>query len=89
MKLVLIEWVDSAQPLSAWCFLDDLPASDVVHCRSVGWLVGNSRDVKILAPNIGDLKGGGSAQGSGFIRIPSKAITRLVELREVKNERRR
>ena len=29
-KLVLIEWVDSAQPVSGWRFLDDAPAVEAI-----------------------------------------------------------
>ena len=34
----------------------------------------------MLAPNLGDIKGGGSAQASAYIRIPKSAVTRRVEL---------
>lgn len=81
-KLVLIEWLDSAQPEPAWRHLDNLPNLDVIHCVSVGWLVGESKGVKMLAPNIGDFDSGANAQASGFIRIPSAAVTRMVTLVE-------
>lgn len=86
-KLVLVEWVDSAQPLPAWRHLDDVPTLEVIECVSVGWLVGRSRDVLMLAPNIGNIQSGGSAQGSGFVRIPRCSITRIVELVEVRKRR--
>lgn len=81
-RLVLVEWLDSTQPLSGWRFLDDLPPLDVVRCYSVGWLVAENKGVKLLAPNLGDLQSGGSRQGSGFIRIPSAAVVRQRELIE-------
>jgi hypothetical protein len=81
-KLVMIEWLDSAQPAPGWKFLEDAPALEVIQCVSVGWLVGESKTVKMLAPNIGNVQSGGSAQGSGFIRIPTAAVTRQVELKE-------
>jgi hypothetical protein len=81
-KLVLIEWVDSAQPVSGWHFLDAAPALEAIRCYSVGWLVGENKHTKMLAPNIGNFEGGGSSQGSGFIRIPARSITRLVQLVE-------
>ena len=82
--LVLIEWVDSKQPEPAWRHLDDLPELTVIECASVGWLIGESKGVKMLAPNIGDIKTEGNTQASGFIRIPSRSITRQVMLREAK-----
>jgi hypothetical protein len=81
-KLVLIEWLDSAQPIPGWRHLDDLPALEVIQCVSVGWLIGENRSVKMLAPNIGDFESGTNAQGSGFIRIPVASVTRQVELIE-------
>lgn len=81
-RLVLIEWMDSAQPVSGWRFLDDPLAVEAIRCRSVGWLVGENKQAKMLAPNIGDFESGGSLQGSGFVRIPVLAITRLTTLVE-------
>jgi hypothetical protein len=81
-KLVIIEWLDSAQPLPAWRHLDDLPELEAVRCFSVGWLVAEDKSVKLLAPNIGDFDSGGSKQGSGFIRIPVAAVVRQRELVE-------
>ncbi|HEY9544744.1 MAG TPA: hypothetical protein VIR56_01985 [Solimonas sp.] len=78
---VLIEWLDSAQPIPGWRLLSDLPNPDVVKCESVGWIIGETDDVLMLAPNIGD-RGGDSEQASGFIRIPVVSITRRVTLLE-------
>jgi hypothetical protein len=78
----MVEWLDSAQPLPGWRFLEDAPKPEVIRCYSVGWLVGDNKRVTMLVPNIGDLENGGSAQGSGFIRIPTLSITRLVALVE-------
>jgi hypothetical protein len=78
----MVEWLDSAQPLPAWRFLDDLPPLEAVRCFSVGWLVAENKRVKVLVPNIGDVESGGSAQGSGFIRIPVASIVRQVRLAE-------
>lgn len=81
-KLVLVEWEDSAQPVSGWCFLHDAPPLEVVQCQSVGWLVGESDTALMLAPNLGDIETD-SPQGSGFIRIPAKAVIRVGKLSEI------
>ena len=78
--LVLIEWEDSAQPVAAWQYLDDIDEPDVVHCQSVGFLIYDGSDVKALAPNVGDL-GTEHSQASGVIRIPARCITRVKRLR--------
>lgn len=77
--LVLIEWEDSAQPLAAWCYLNDLP-TEIVKCQSVGFLVHDDDKVKALAPNVGDL-GGEHEQASGLIRIPTRCVTRIRKLK--------
>jgi hypothetical protein len=77
--LVLIEWEDSAQPLAAWRYLDDLPV-EIVKCQSVGFLVYDGAKVKALAPNVGDW-GGEHAQASGLMRIPARCITKISRLR--------
>lgn len=74
--LLLIEWMDSAQPLPSWRFLDDLPPVEAIRCQSVGWLVGETEQVKMIAPNIG----GAFEQGSGFIRIPVRCIMSIRKL---------
>ena len=81
-KLVLIEWLDSAQPEPAWKHFDDLPRLDVIRCVSVGWLVAENGATKMLAPNIGDFYSGGNKQASGFIRIPAASVTRMANLAE-------
>ena len=80
--LVLIEWVDSAQPIPGWRHLDDLPKLEIVRCLSVGWLVAENDEIRMLAPNLGDVASPENGQGSGFIRIPIAAITRQVLLCE-------
>ena len=72
-KLYIVEWVDSVQPVASWHALDELPALTVVQCVSVGWLVAKSKEVIMLAPNLGGGKGV-TQQGSGFVRIPVASI---------------
>ena len=79
---ILVEWIDSAQPISAWMFLENKPSLEIIQCVSVGWAVGETDEVLMLAPNLGYIESGGSGQASGFIRIPKSAVTRRVELIE-------
>lgn len=82
VKLVLIEWEDSCQPLPEWRHLSDLPAKTAIQCCSVGWLISEENRVKMLAPNMGDIQSDANMQASGIIRIPEAAIIRIVELKE-------
>jgi len=80
--LVLIEWVDSMQPSPSWAYLNDLPSVEIVHCKSVGWLVAETDEVKMLAPNLGNLQDEDGKQGSGFIRIPTACVVKETTLVE-------
>jgi hypothetical protein len=80
--LVMIEWEDSAQPISAWSFLSSFEAVGTVHCASVGWLIRDDESVKALAPNMGGLNDENSVQVSGVIQIPTRCILRITSLRE-------
>lgn len=82
-KLLIVEWEDSAQPLPAWRFLDDLPPMEAIRCYSVGWEMGRANGVLMLAPNIGDA-GTEASQASGFIRIPLSCIKRTARLKEAR-----
>lgn len=76
MRLVRVKWLDSAQPEARWQWLSDYKTPEVVHCVSVGWLIGKTKTAIALAPNIGD----GGEQASGIIRIPRRCITSIKRL---------
>lgn len=80
--LVLVEWLDSTQPTSNWCFLSDAPELETIECVSVGWIIQENEKVLMLASNIGDYESGDGAQCCGCIRIPKVSITRTVRLSE-------
>lgn len=77
--LVLIEWVDSAQPLGRWLLLSDYERQTAIHCQSVGWLIQDD-ELKAIAPNMGEVHDPDNIQASGIIRIPACAVTRMVRL---------
>ena len=78
--LVLIEWQDSRQPVSGWAWLSDITIGEIVLCQSVGWLLHDDDDVKVLAPNVGDIADDDSQQVSGVIRIPARSVVRILPL---------
>lgn len=80
--LVYVEWEDSAQPVAAWAYLSDVPQPSAVLCASVGWLIRDDKNVKAIAPNMGNLMAENSVQVSGVIQIPTRCITRIVQLDE-------
>lgn len=82
VSLVLLEWEDSARPSPAWQLLEDVKAPSVVICRSVGWLIGDTKRTKVLAPNMGVVDGEEDVMVSGAITIPTRAVLKTLRLRE-------
>ena len=82
-RLVIIEWEDSAQPIPGWQLVSDFVASGVIKCASVGWLVHDGDDHKVVAPNMGGLTGNAPPQISGMIHIPTSCILSMTDLKEM------
>ena len=82
VRLVMVEWEDSAQPTSSWVFLSDFTEPTVIRCVSVGWLIHDGQSVKSLAPNFGSVNDEASLQVSGVINIPASCIVRITDLAE-------
>lgn len=77
--LLVVEWEDSAQPVSAWQWTEDYQEPEILKCVSVGYLIAKTKTAIALAPNLGDVTRE-KAQACGIIRIPQRAITRTWEL---------
>ena len=73
---VAVEWVDSAQPVSAWQWADTYEIPQIVVCVSVGYLIAETKDAIALAPNLGDI-GRERVQASGIIRLPRAAVRKI------------
>jgi hypothetical protein len=74
MKLVLIEWLDSRRG-EGWVRLEELE-SDVVKCRSVGWIVAKNAESVTLAGHLGE----NPDQCCGDLTIPNRAVIRTTPL---------
>jgi hypothetical protein len=81
LKLVLIEWVDSHAG-RGWQTMERIAAaSEPLYCRSVGWLLSETKDCKVIVPHIGGEKNGDVImQGCGDLTIPAKAIVKMTVL---------
>jgi hypothetical protein len=88
MRLVFVEWVDSFGCGSGWSFFDG-PAPSPVVARSVGWLLHDGKDAKVIVPHVSVPKEGVKPQGCGDMTIPTRAIVRMVDIDEPKAKRRR
>lgn len=81
-QLVKIEWKDSSQPIAAWQHLSDLAENKPIHCFSVGFLLQNDVEMKVLAPNMADIHCDLNIQASGIITIPSSCVVKISKLIE-------
>jgi hypothetical protein len=81
--LVLVEWVDSHAG-RGWQDMSRLErAAEPLYCRSVGWLVSDAADCKVIVPHIaGEKKGEPMLQGCGDLAIPTQAIVKMTVLRK-------
>ena len=80
--LVIIRWLDSRQPCGQWRYLSTLPDSRPVEVATVGWLVRDTADVKVVCQNIGDLQHPEKAQASGIMTIPTRCVLSVERLTE-------
>lgn len=80
--LVMIEWEDSAQPIPSWRYLADFEAPGTIRCVSVGWMIRDDANMKVLAPNMGAIDDENSVQVSGMIQIPTRCVLSTTRLNE-------
>ena len=66
-RLVLIEWEDSRQPVASWQRLNEFIKLDVCKCVSVGFLISDDDEQKVLAPNMADIESKDNIQTSGVM----------------------
>ena len=82
--LVLIQWEDSRQPSSSWVRLSDLGSDHTpVLCASVGWMVRDTPEVKVICQNMGDIDCDDDMQVSGVMVIPTRCVLSVEKLEEV------
>lgn len=72
--LVLIEWEDSHHR-PGWTA--EAPEAKPLLCRSVGWLVSETKTAKVLAANVTDEE---EQQRCGDMTIPQRCIRRIKRL---------
>ena len=80
-RLVLVEWLDSHAG-RGWQQIDRIAAAaEPLYCQSVGWLLSDTKDCKVLVPHIGGERNGDQMmQGCGDLVIPKKAVLKVTTL---------
>ena len=79
MRLVLIEWRDSWGCSSSWQSIEECKP-DAMVCRSVGWLLYDGDDCKVVVPHLSDERAQVPRQGCGDMTIPTCAIVKMTDL---------
>lgn len=86
--LVRVEWLDSSQPVASWKFLSDYRdnPSSPLKCVSVGWMIRDDDDLKVLVANFGGVENERdperTLQACGVIQIPTCCVVRIFALNE-------
>lgn len=80
--LVIIRWQDSGQPIPAWQHLSALNPAKAIECATVGWLLRDDGETKVVCQSVGDLQNPANAQASGIMTIPTRCVISIDGLSE-------
>ncbi len=80
-RLVYIEWLDSCGCSSHWATVQDDLEVEPVICKSVGWLLFESKKCLVVVPHLSHVNfEGGKSQGCGDMTIPKAAVIKIKDL---------
>lgn len=79
-RLVQIEWEDSYGCSPSWAPIEGCSPS-VMVCKSVGWLVHDGEDCKVIVPHLNQANHpNADLQGCGDMTIPASAVKQITDL---------
>jgi hypothetical protein len=70
----MIEWADASRLSNGWMDLSAVPDAYLHKCVSVGFVVSENKEGKILVPTIADIEHADNSHTYGGMLIPRKAI---------------
>lgn len=81
-SLVLIEWLDATSNQVGWKPMNEIQATKLSRCTSVGWLVKQTKEKYVLVSSIhhDDL------EGDGDLILPAAWVKRIKVLRHAKKK---
>lgn len=77
----MITWEDSRQPSGSWVFLHDIPAPKPVKCVTVGWLLTDGEEAKVICQSMADIESD-DMQAGGVMVIPARCVMSMERLVE-------
>ncbi len=87
-RLVYIEWEDSYGCSPEWEHIKNCSPEPMI-CRSVGWLIHDDEKSKVVVPHLSQADHpNGELQGCGDMTIPTSAIRKIVDIKNVNGKRR-
>lgn len=87
-RLVMITWIDSGQADGAWQWLSDYQAVGPVEAVSVGWLIQDDDQVKVITQSLAPSPDGEDCQAAGRKMIPTCCVKRIDSLFEADASRK-
>lgn len=78
-RLVLVEWLDSRQPVPAWRYIGDVPEPEPVKAATVGWLLRDGDTLQVAQSIAADAQ----PQCSGVMEIPRACVLQVSSLTEI------
>ena len=78
--MVIVEWEDSAQAAPQWQWFPDVSGPPIIICRSVGFLIRDTKTEKVLAISVAIANNGDVEQASGIISIPTRCVVRITRI---------
>lgn len=80
--LVMIEWVNSFGCRTEWTPIADIAEPPPMMCRSVGWLLVDGKENKVVCPHMHDACDaiGAVPGGCGEMTIPTRCVVRVTLL---------
>lgn len=79
-RFVVVTWVDSRQPTTAWQWLSKYECKPV-RCVTSGWLVRDDDECKAVCQTFGDIDDDdGDVQAMGVTLIPSRAVVKMEDV---------
>jgi hypothetical protein len=72
--LVMIEWTDASRLAVGWMDYSEIPEPYLHRCLSVGFLISENENGKIIVPTIADFERPDNRHTYGGMLIPKSAI---------------
>lgn len=78
---MLVEWIDASRISDGWIDCKNIPKPILHRCVTVGFLVADDDEAKLLLPTIADIEHPDNRHAYGGMLIPGAAIVSMRRLK--------